>query len=195
MKKEDDELGFFSGYGAGGRGMNPVYGAFIGAGGATIGILGAKAFTRKSSNWSKYAGAVGMATGGIPSLMLVLSKNDSTKKAGYLGLAIATIEGLTELIKTLYIEPKQLMDSGYGLYQPEMTGAGEDQIAILGDDYYSNWQTEVDGAGMAAPIEILGETTPAAALGAYQTEMTGAHPLDVMGAMGAGGFSPYSGHF
>ena len=63
--------------------------------------------------------------------------------------------------------------------EPEMTGAGE-EIAILGP------------GEVAAPIEILGETTPAAAMGHYQTEMTGANPLEVMGA---GGYAPYSGAF
>jgi hypothetical protein len=92
--------------------------------------------------------------------------------------------GLTELIKDIWVEPKQLQ--GLGLYQPEMTGLGAEEISILGN---GNGMGEMEYG--AAPIEILGESTPTQALGAYQTEITGAHPLDVMGA----GYQPFSGSF
>jgi len=175
--KRTELNGLFDYSGTGGE-LPTAYGALIGGGLTAGAMLATKAFTRKSSNWSKYAGAVGIAVGGVPAVAMLFFPK--TQRAGYLALAVSAIAGLTELIKDVWIEPKQL--AGLGLYQPEMTGAGE-EISILGDEY-------VDGA---APIEILGQSTVQQALGAYQTEMTGANPLDVMGANG--GYSPFSGAF
>jgi hypothetical protein len=180
---KDTELGFLSEYGDPGE-MSPAWGALLGGGLTMAGVIAAKAFSRRSSGWSKYAGGVGLLAGGVPSAIMLFFH--STRRAGFLGLAVAAVTGLGELIKDLFIEPKQL--AGLGLYQPEMTdGLGEERIAILGADEY-------EGLPMGAPLEILGQASAAqalAGLGVYQPEMTGANPIDVMG----GAVVPYSGSF
>jgi len=180
-KQHTTELGLFSDFSAYGDEMHVGWGALIGGGFTSAGMLLAKGLTRKSSKWSKYAGGVGILAGGLPAAVMLFFPR--TRRAGYLALAVSAIEGLTELIKDIWIEPRQLAGYNMGLYQPEMTdGLGADDISILGDMEYGE-----------APLQILGETTPAQALGAYQTEMTGgASPLDVMGG---GAVQPYSGHF
>jgi hypothetical protein len=189
---ETATLGDFYDDGMGDPGeWSPVWGAVLGAGLTEGGILIAKAMRKSSPNVAKYAGAVGLLAGGVPSAIAIIFP--STRRAGFLGLAVSAIAGVGELIRSHYVEPT------LGLYQPEMTGA--DTIEVMGGpDHEADMMAEalIAGAlGQTAPgggqaLQIVGQATPQqalAGLGLYQPEMTGARPLEVSGV------NPYSGQF
>lgn len=168
--------------------LSPVWGSLLGAGLAGGGVLTAKAMRKTHPRVAKYAGVVGLLAGGVPSTVALFFHQ--TRRAGLLGLGVSAIVGVSELIRSLYVEPQ------FGLYQPEMTGAG---LEILGEDVDGGEADEIAAAmmqgalGAGVPLEIMGQSTPQqamAGLGLYQPEMTGANPLEVMGAV-----QPFSGMF
>lgn len=163
----------------GGGGMSPVWGALIGTGLASAGILVAKSMRAKRPKVAKYAGVVGLLAAGLPSVAAIFTRK--YRRAGYLGLATGTIVAVGEMIRSMYVEPQ--------------FGA----VEILGDEYDGIGEYDIDGLGMYQPemtdgmgagIEVLGQTTPAEAMGMYQPELTAA-PLDVAGLA----MAPYGGSF
>jgi hypothetical protein len=165
--------------------MSPVWGAIAGVGLTELGILVAKGMRKSSPRLAKYAGGVGLLTGGIPSAIALIFP--TTRRAGILGLATTAIAGVAELLRAHWVEPN------LGLYQPEMTGA---DIEVMDTEADMMAEAMVAGAlGQGSPLQILGQSTAQSALaglGIYQPEMTGATPLDVSGG---GGYSPFSGTF
>jgi hypothetical protein len=161
---------------------SPAWGALLGGGVAGGALLAAKAMRGHSPRVAKYAGLIALAAGGLPSVAAIFFHK--TRRAGYLGLAMSAIIGVTETLRALFVEPN------LGLYADDaIRGLGAGGIEILDAQADAIAEAMISGALGAGGIEILGQQTPAQAMGIgmYQPEAIGAHPLEVSGVQ------PFSG--
>ena len=141
--------------------ISPVWGALVGGVLTEAGILIAKSMRAKSPRVAKYAGLMGLAFGGVPSAVALIFH--STRRAGYLGLAVTAIASVGELLRAFYVEPS------LGLYEGETAGAFE----IMDNDADEIAESMIAGA--------LGEVPGLQMLGQYSPDFAGFQPMEVMG--------------
>jgi len=160
-------------------GMNPMYGAMVGAGLATGAAIGLRNLAAKGSFWNKYAEGVGFLAGAAAGGAMMFSPG--TRAAGLTGIATAFITNGLRQLETLFatpsaafglpyieptrsfggpvIEPTRVLtgNNGFGLVLPELQDGSYGNTGVAGPQFSEGPPIDISlqGALSASAIEQI----------------------------------------
>lgn len=142
-------MAMFDGYddlGAYGE-MNPVWGFVAGSAIAGVSMVVAKAMGASSPRLAKYAGLFGAAVGAVASVIALIP--ESTRRAGWLGLAGAALVALPEVVRQMILVPRGLGEAeDFGYYDASFAAPEQPALEILSG-------VQPGMGALPAPVQIL----------------------------------------